>query len=68
MRSRPFTDAESDAWDDLFDTMALRCCDCPACNFYLPEGQYRPEDTCVVVAAIHRIIAARIAEHASDPS
>lgn len=48
-----------DPWDDLFDTTAARCCDCPSCNHYLPDG-YRPESKCVLVAAVERIVAEQV--------
>jgi hypothetical protein len=60
--SVPATDVEEAAWDSLFDTQAMRCCDCPSCNSYLPEHEYKPETKCVVVEAIERIIAAKVAE------
>jgi len=53
--------AEDEAWDDFFDTQGARCCDCVSCNYYIPE--YDPDATCVMVAAIYRILAAREAAH-----
>lgn len=63
-------DPDGDPWADLFDTQALRCCDCPACNHYLPHDKakadrlgvpvYDPTATCVVVAAVERIVADRL--------
>ena len=49
-----------DAWDDLWDTQAARCCDCPSCNHYLPEGQYKPESKCVLMAAVEAIVASHV--------
>lgn len=60
------TEAESDAWDALWDTTAARCCDCPACNSYLPHDPaeaarlgipaYDPEATCELRAAVESIL------------
>lgn len=51
-------DLIGDAWDALHETDAMRCCCCPSCNFYLPEGEYKPETECVTVAAIKRLVEA----------
>jgi hypothetical protein len=54
-----WTDEEEELWDQLFDTDAMRSCPCPSCNHYLPPGQYKPDETCEVVALIYKIIEKR---------
>lgn len=53
-------DLIGDAWDALHETDVMRCCWCPACNFYLPEGEYKPGTECVTVTAIKRLIDAHL--------
>lgn len=52
-----FDQIEDDLWDALNDTTAARCCDCPSCNYYLPEGEYRPESKCVHRAGVEALMA-----------
>ena len=70
--ARPEGLSEDEAWDALWETYDARCCDCPACNHYLPHtaeeaervgvAMYDPSSTCVMRAAVEQILAARTAD------
>lgn len=53
------SDAEEQAWDDLWDTDAARSCSCPACNYYAPDYEAHKDEPCVLTTIIDRIIAER---------
>lgn len=64
---RPTAPAEPDApadtldtvIDDLNDTQAMRCCDCPSCNHYAPDYILHRDEPCQTWALIERYAAAR---------
>ena len=62
MSTEQMSDAEAEAWDDLWDTDAARCCSCPGCNFYAPDYEKHASEPCVMQTIIERIIAARAAD------
>lgn len=54
------SDAEGDAWDDLWDSGEV-ICTCPSCNYYAPDYEQRKDEPCVLRTAVDRIASARIA-------
>lgn len=57
---------ERTAWNAYFDNSELaRMCPCPSCNFYLPDGQHKPESECAETALIKDIMAAALRDVAA---
>lgn len=55
------TEAEEQAWEELWETDAARCCSCPSCNFYAPDYEQHGGEPCILRTLIERIVTDRLA-------